>query len=105
MAKELTVMKIKSGRDQNGKKIRGYAPRCGKALAELLKENKEVKVVALGQSSANSMVKAIAHCQHTLKEENKNLVASDFFFEEVVLSGPEGKDIDSKVVAVLVKLL
>ena len=101
-------MKIGSGRkrvDGVVSKVYGYAPRAGRSLAELLKENTEVKVSSMGGSAASEMVKAIAHAQKFLKEEGKNLVATDFAFETVSVTSTDEKQMPSKVITVLVKLV
>lgn len=106
--KEIKVMKVGSGKifkDGVKTKIRGYAPRAGKSLAELLKENHEVKIIAMGDSPTNNMVKAIAHAQVLLKEEERDLVANDFGFESVELSGFNGEKVLGKSVFVIAKLV
>lgn len=104
---EVKTMKIGNGKikeDGVSKKIRGYAPRAGKSLAALLKEHQEVKMVGMGDA-ASIIVKAIAHAQVQLKEEDRDLVATDFAFETVEMEGFDGKVVMGKVVTVLVKLV
>lgn len=105
---EIKTMKIGNGKekvDGVAKKIRGYAPRVGKSLAELLKENQEVKMVSMGGDAASVMVKAIAHAQALLKEEDRDLVATDFAFETAEMTGFRGKITQGKVITVVVKLV
>ena len=68
-ADNIVEMKIGSG-TKNGEKIRGYAPRCGKSLCELLKQNGEINIKSMGGAATNNAVKAIAHAQNLLEEEN-----------------------------------
>ena len=106
--KELKIMKIGNGKTKEDgvvKKIRGYAPRVGKSLSELLKENGEVKMVSMGGDAASVMVKAIAHAQNLLKEEDRDLVATDFAFETTDMTSFNGKTTQGKVITVLVKLV
>lgn len=104
----LTTMRIGSGRtrteDGTRQKIRGYAPRIGKSLAELLKENHEVKMVAMGDASGNNLVKGIAHAQALLQEEGKGLMANEFSFETVSFEDSERGVTEGKAVTVLVHL-
>lgn len=105
---EITTMRIGSGRtvvDGTRTKIRGYAPRTGKSLAELLKEHKVVKMVAMGDASGNNLVKAIAHAQFLLKEEDHDLIAYDFSFETVSFDEDESDIRTGKAIAVTVKLV
>lgn len=107
MEKELTVMKIGNGKKREDgvtTKIRGYAPRVGKSLAELLKENKEVKMMAMGDAAA-VIVKAIAHAQTLLQEEERDIVATEFGFETSTMKGRGGADVPAKVTYVVVKLV
>ena len=62
-ADNIVEMKIGSG-TKNGEKIRGYAPRCGKSLCELLKQNGEINIKSMGGAATNNAVKAIAHAQN-----------------------------------------
>lgn len=105
---ELKTMKIGNGRERVegvSKKIRGYAPRVGKSLAELLKENNKVKMVSMGGDAASIMVKAIAHAQQLLKEENRDLVANEFAFEEAEMTNYNGSTMKGKVITVIVELV
>lgn len=98
MQEEISVMRIGSGRiNQNGErvKVRGYAPRTGKSLAELLKEHGKVKMIAMGDASTNNLVKAIAHAQSQLKNEQKDLFADEFAFETVSFEHGEGTAADA----------
>lgn len=93
--KEIKVMKIGSGKlnqvDANGNRIRlmGYATRNGRALVSMLEKHHTVKVMAVGEASANNMVKVITHANQELKEKGKFIVADDFAFEDVDLSSGE----------------
>ena len=52
-ADNIVEMKIGSGA-KNGEKIRGYAPRCGKSLCELLKQNGEINIKSMGGAATNN---------------------------------------------------
>lgn len=105
---EIKIMKIGSGKTTtNGVKVkvRGYAPRVGKSLAELLKEHKEVKLLAMGDAPCNNLLKAIAHAQNLLNEEERDLIADKFAFEPAELVNSDGSVGVGKLVSVLVKLV
>lgn len=103
----MKTMRIGSGRTmEDGKRVKilGYAPRVGKSLAELLKENASVKMIAMGDASTNTMVKAIAHAQNFLSDEGLGLMADQFTFETIELQERNGEKIRGKAMAVQVHI-
>lgn len=105
---DLVTMRIGSGRtmvDGVRTKIRGYAPRTGKSLAELLKEHQEVLMVAMGDASSNNLVKAIAHAQTLLREENLDLMADEFAFDTVEFDNTDSGVSTGKAITVKVRLV
>ena len=105
--KEIKAMKIGAGKElKDGKrlKISGYAPKAGKSLCEILKVENTVKLVSLGDAPGNNALKAIAHAQHLLKQEGKDLVATEFGFENVELVREDGNPLMGRATTVIVNL-
>lgn len=102
MKNDVAIMKVGNGhtRDENGRRVKiyGYAPRTARALVALLKEHGCVEMTALGESSVNNMVKAIAHAQVFLQEENKELKVEGFRFAEASMNDTDGNEMTGKLV-------
>ena len=105
--KDVKIMRIGAGKEEkDGRrvKVNGYAPKVGKSLCELLKEEKVVKLVSLGEAPGNNALKAMAHAQYLLRQEGKDLVATEFGFENVELVREDGHAITGRAVTALVNL-
>lgn len=102
-------MKIGNGKQRNEDgtvdRTKGYAKRCGKSLAELLKENGAVKVVAMGEAASNNAMKALIYAQENLKEECKDLIADEFSFTSTTLTNKQDEEVEARLVSVIVKLV
>ena len=103
-ADNIVEMKIGSG-TKNGEKIRGYAPRCGKSLCELLKQNREINIKSMGGAATNNAVKAIAHAQNLLEEENLGLIADSFVFKTEHMIREDGAEVDGVLLQIHTKLV
>lgn len=101
---EIFEMKIGTG-TRDGEKVRGYAPRCGKSLAELLKQNHEVNIKSMGGPATNNAVKAIAHAQALLKEEGYQLIADSFDFKKEHMTRNDSIEVDGVLLQIHVKLV